>query len=228
MMLEVKPALLKSTKSTSSDVRSIANKADARDLCPRPGAFLHFRPNSSVTMRFSALLVSFVSLFFFSVGAAPTDAGTDSLGGLTVGAIINALGVGLVTHINAIITLDSLTTNQISVNFDAKNPLFIELTIDRVVSSAGLNGTVYATFDHTFAGGVVLPPFGTKNSGTFGNVTLTQGIDASLGIIPFQVLDLTTDVYIRAGTINGFLGVPITAQGLKQSGVPTNYTLVLS
>lgn len=180
-------------------------------------------------MRAGVLLVSFVSLFFFCVGAAPTEVGIESLGGLTIGAIINALGVGLVTHINAIITLDSLITNIISVNFDAKNPLFIELTIDRVVSSAGLNGTVYATFDQKFTNGVAVPPFGSKNSGTFGNVLLTQGIEASLSIIPFQVLDLiTTDVYIRAGTIGGKLGIPITIEGLKQSNVPTNYTLDLS
>ncbi|KAF8079241.1 hypothetical protein FPV67DRAFT_106037 [Lyophyllum atratum] len=180
-------------------------------------------------MRFGGLLVSFVSLFFLCVAAAPQDVGTESLGGLTIGAIINALSIGLVADINAIITLDSLTTNLISVNFDAKNPLLIELTLDRVVSSAGVNGTVYATFDQKFSNGVVVPPFGTKNSGTFGNVLLTQGIDASLGIIPLGVLDLIrTDIYVRAGTIFGKLGVPITIEGLKQSNVPTTYTLDLS
>jgi len=176
-------------------------------------------------MRFGTLLIPFVSLFFFCVGAPPAGTSTDSLGGLTIGAIINALQIGLVKDINAIITVDSLTTNIISVNFDAKNPLFIELTIDRVKSSAGLNGTVYATFDQTFANGVAVPPFGTKNSGTFGNVLLTQGIDASLNIIPYKVLDLiNTDVYIRAGTIGGMLGIPIAIEGLKQSNVPTTYT----
>ncbi|KAF9469522.1 hypothetical protein BDZ94DRAFT_1180678 [Collybia nuda] len=178
--------------------------------------------------RFSALFVPLFALFFLCVGSAPATSTSADLGGLSIGDIINALQIGLVSKINAIITLDSLTTNIISVNFDAKNPLFIELTIDRVVSSAGLNGTVYATFDHTFSKPVPVPPFGTKNSGTFGNVLLTQGVEASLDIIPFGVLDLmSTDVFVRAGTIGGFLGVPITLAGLKQSNVPTTYNLSL-
>lgn len=66
------------------------------------------------------------------------------------------------------------------------------------MSKAGLNGTVFATFDQTFSKPVVVPPFGTKNSGTFGNVLLTQGVEASLDIIPFGVLDLmSTDAFVR-------------------------------
>ncbi|KAG6864809.1 hypothetical protein C0991_007032 [Blastosporella zonata] len=147
-------------------------------------------------MRFGILLTSVVTLPFLFVAAAPASDAT--IGGLTIGAIINAIGIGIVTDINAFITLDSLTTNIISVNFDAKNPLPLELTIDRVVSSAGLNGTVFATFDQTFAKPVVVPILGTKNSGTFGNVLLTQGAIASLDIIPAGELDLiNTNVFVR-------------------------------
>ncbi|KAG6909359.1 hypothetical protein DXG01_000959 [Tephrocybe rancida] len=103
-----------------------------------------------------------------------------------------------------------------------KNPLPFELTIDRVVSSAGLNGTVFATFDQTFAKPVVLPPLGSKNSGTFGNVLLTQGADASLAIVPEGKLDLSkTNVFVRAGTIGGILGFPLEIDNLKQTAVPT-------
>ncbi|KAG5639644.1 hypothetical protein H0H81_008805 [Sphagnurus paluster] len=149
-------------------------------------------------MRFGALLVSVVSPFFLCVNAAPQAVSTQSVGGETLGAILNALNLGIVAKINTLITLDSLSTNIVSVNFDVKNPLILELTIDRVVSTAGINGTVYAKFDQTFAKPLVVPILGTANSGTFGNVLLTQGIDASLGIIPLGVLDLIkTDVYVR-------------------------------
>ncbi|KAF8167269.1 hypothetical protein B0H34DRAFT_8958 [Crassisporium funariophilum] len=143
--------------------------------------------------------------------------------------IINALGVGLVTDINAFITLDSLTTNIISVNFNVKNPLPIELTLDSVTASAGLNGTTFATFTHTFAKpGLVVSPLGTRNSGAVNNVLLTQGAENSLAIIPFGILDLTSNANVRGATIGGFLGIPVALDGLKQTAVPTNYTLDLS
>ncbi|KAG5643299.1 hypothetical protein DXG03_001226 [Asterophora parasitica] len=179
-------------------------------------------------MHLGAFLVTLgASLFFLCAGAVPSPAPAaepSTIGGVVIGEIINLLKIGLVEKINAIITLDSLETNLISVNFDgafpviptspfpnafprkpvltpaltAKNPLIIELTIDRVVSSAGLNGTVYATFDQKFTKPVVVPILGSKNSGTFGNVKLTKGVEASLDIIPYGVLDLIkTDIYVR-------------------------------
>ncbi|EDR08009.1 uncharacterized protein LACBIDRAFT_297593 [Laccaria bicolor S238N-H82] len=188
-------------------------------------------------MRIGTLLFALWSYLLVSVSAAPTVESRDF-----IGDVINALGLGLVTKINSFLTLDTLTTNLISINFDGtvknpfilpikaeplqvKNPLILELTIDRVVSSAGINGTVYATFDHKFPGGFVVPPLKTNNSGTVDNVLLTQGAMASLDIIPLGVLDLiTTDVYLRAATIKGKLGIPIPITGLKQSNVPTTYT----
>ena len=80
-----------------------------------------------------------------------------------------------------------------------KNPLAIELTLDNVSAVAGLNGTIFATFSHTFPfPGLVVPPLGTKNSGTINNVSLPQGAVASLAIIPFGILDLPdTNANIR-------------------------------
>ncbi|KAF8971797.1 hypothetical protein BDZ97DRAFT_1146098 [Flammula alnicola] len=148
---------------------------------------------------------------------------------LGIADIINALGIGLVTEIHAVITLDSLVTNLISVDFDVKNPLPIELTLDSVNAQAGVNGTVFATFNHTFpTPGLVVPPLSTVNSGTIDNVLLTQGAIASLAIIPLGVLDLNTNAQVRAFTINGALGIPIPLDGLKQSSVPTNYDLSLT
>ena len=67
-----------------------------------------------------------------------------------------------------------------------------------MVSAAGLNGTTYATFDHTFDKPLVVKPLGTANSGSVPKVLLTQGALASLDIIPVGKLDLiSTDVYLR-------------------------------
>jgi hypothetical protein len=70
-----------------------------------------------------------------------------------------------------------------------KNPLPFELTIDSIFTQAGVNGTVFAQFNKSFKSFVV-PPFGSANSGTFGNVTLVQGAIASLSIIPLGELDI--------------------------------------
>ncbi|KAF9011322.1 hypothetical protein BDQ17DRAFT_1345950 [Cyathus striatus] len=175
--------------------------------------------------RLGAFFFALLGAFLVSVGGAPAFDTTN----LSVGQIINLIGIGLVTQINAIITLDSLTTNLITVNFDVKNPLPIELTVDRIDSSAGINNTVFATFNHTFSPPLVVPILGTKNSGNISNVLLTQGAIASLAIIPLGFLDLiNTNVDLRAGTIFGQLGIPVPIDGLKQSHVPTNFTLSLS
>ncbi|KJA28381.1 hypothetical protein HYPSUDRAFT_33747 [Hypholoma sublateritium FD-334 SS-4] len=184
-------------------------------------------PLKSIDMtRLAALFSLGTSLLAFAAAVPAEIDGRSSA--LNVAQIINLLGIGLVTKIDAFITLESLETNLISIDFDVKNPLPIELTLDSVSSQAGLNGTVFATFTHTFPKpGLVVPPLGTKNSGTIDNVLLTQGATASLDIIPFGILDLNTDANIRAATIFGQLGIPIPLDGLTQSSVPTNYTLVL-
>ncbi|KAF7307582.1 hypothetical protein MIND_00553000 [Mycena indigotica] len=166
-----------------------------------------------------------------SVGAIPTvetraegEVHADNL----LGEIINALGVGFVTGVNATITLDTLTTNLLSINFTAHNPLIFELTIDRVNSTAGINGTTYTVFDHTFPKGFVLPILGSANSGSIPNVLLTKGAIASLDIIPLGYLDLlNVDIWVRALTINGKLGIPLTITGLRQKNVPAAYSLAL-
>ncbi|KAJ3513242.1 hypothetical protein NLJ89_g3059 [Agrocybe chaxingu] len=172
--------------------------------------------------KIGTLLFALFGCLLVSVGAAPTaNADVDKRD--WIGDIINFLGLGLVTQINAFITLESLTTNLITINFDVHNPLLIELTIDRVVSQAGLNGTVYASFDYTFETPFIIKGTQTANSGTVPNVLLTQGALASLDIIPYGVQDLiNVDVYARVATINGKIGIPLPIKGLKQSNVPAS------
>ena len=80
-----------------------------------------------------------------------------------------------------------------------KNPFPIEITVEKLTSSAGVNGTEYARFNHTFpAPGLVVPAFQTVNSGEIDNVLLTQGALAALNIIPLRELDLlNTDADIK-------------------------------
>ncbi|KAG7451938.1 uncharacterized protein BT62DRAFT_926136 [Guyanagaster necrorhizus] len=165
-----------------------------------------------------------LSLLLFSLAALVLGAPT--LTDLSIGDIINSLGIGLVANITVTITLESLETNLVDVAFTVKNPLPIELTLERVASSAGINSTEYASFDHTFSDPLVVPIFGTADSGVIENVLLTQGALASLSIIPLGYLDLlNTDVNLQAGTIFGQLGIPLNITGLKQEKVPTTYEL---
>jgi hypothetical protein len=99
-----------------------------------------------------------------------------------------------------------------------KNPLPFELTLKRVSTDAGLNGTVFASFDQTFTRFVV-PPLGSANSGTFGNVELVQGATASLGIIPFGELDIIeADIELKYVTIN--CGLVFLAEVIQSVTVP--------
>ncbi|KAK0479631.1 hypothetical protein IW261DRAFT_1399331 [Armillaria novae-zelandiae] len=73
-----------------------------------------------------------------------------------------------------------------------------ELTLDRIVASAGINNTVYASLDHNFTQPLVIPFFGYENTGVIQNVLLTQGALASLEIVPLKYLDVfNTTMYLR-------------------------------
>ncbi|KAJ7618038.1 hypothetical protein FB45DRAFT_1034278 [Roridomyces roridus] len=156
------------------------------------------------------------------VGASPALESRDLLG-----EIIDALGIGLVTHIDVTLTTATLSNNLVTIDFDAQNPLLFELTVDSVNAAAGLNGTNLASFQHTFdPHAVVVPPLGKANSGNITNVLLTQGVTNSLNFVPFGVLDLTSvSVNVRAGSILGIGGIPLVISGLHQTSVPTTYTL---
>lgn len=81
-------------------------------------------------------------------------------------------------------------TNLVNINFDVVNPTDADLVIDFVQADASVNGEIFAHFDQPFSNFVV-PARGTANSGTFGNVLLTQGALNSLGIIPLGELDIS-------------------------------------
>ncbi|KAH8795141.1 hypothetical protein DL96DRAFT_1827229 [Flagelloscypha sp. PMI_526] len=177
----------------------------------------------SLLGRFYAL-ISVVTLFLVASAApAPVDERAEQN---VIGDVLNFFKLGFVTQIDTAITLDTLTTNLVSVNISLKNDLPFELTIDKISSKAGVNGIVYAELDYTFPKPVVFPALGTANSGKIPDVLLTQGALESLGIISLGYLDLMeSNVSTRALTINGALGIPIPIEGLKQDNVTAVYTI---
>lgn len=68
--------------------------------------------------------------------------------------------------------------------------------IEFIQADGLINGEIYAHFDQAFSN-FVIPPGETVHSGTFSNVVLTQGVVASLGIIPFGYMDVQTVSTIR-------------------------------
>lgn len=127
-----------------------------------------------------------------------------------------------ITHIAVTITLDTLVTDLVSVNFDVHNPLDADLVIEFVQSDSGVNGVTYAQFSQPFSS-FIIPPGQTVNSGDFPNVLLTQGAIASLDIIPLQRLDVSAKTTLRVG--QG--GYQIPWLPLEQKDVPTEYNLAL-
>ncbi|KAI0063538.1 hypothetical protein BV25DRAFT_1915044 [Artomyces pyxidatus] len=147
-----------------------------------------------------------------------------ALEGITLSTSLQGLNVPpVITHIEAFITLDTLFDNMITINFDIANPLDTDLTVLFSQVDSGVNGQNYAHFDENFSG-FKIPAHGTANSGTFGNVLLTKGALASLGIIPLGVLDVFADATVVVG--DG--GYTIPWLHLSQSHVPTKYGLSLS
>ncbi|CAA7259257.1 unnamed protein product [Cyclocybe aegerita] len=127
-----------------------------------------------------------------------------------------------ITQIAVIITLESLITNLVSVDFTLHNPLDADLVIEFVQSDSGVNGLTYAQFSQPFSNFVV-PAGATVHSGEFPNVLLTQGAIASLDIIPLGYLDVQAAVTLRVG--QGGYQVPYLK--LSQNRIPTTYDLVL-
>lgn len=107
-------------------------------------------------------------------------------------------------------------------NFDVFNPFEADLVIEFVQSDSGVNGQVFAHFEQPFDN-FVIPPGQTVNSGTFGNVLLTQGAIAALDIIPLGILDIGAANTVRIG--RGGYRVPWLQ--LNQKAVPTKYDLQL-
>ncbi|KAJ7782963.1 hypothetical protein B0H16DRAFT_1494883 [Mycena metata] len=129
----------------------------------------------------------------------------------------------LITHVNVFITLDSLVTNLVSIDFDMQNPLDTELVVEFVQSNSGEFNETFAFFAAAIEN-FVIPAHGTANSGNIPNVLLTQGAIAALAIIPDEKLDIQAAATVRVGQ-NGYT---IPWLQLVQFSVPTTYSLDLT
>lgn len=85
---------------------------------------------------------------------------------------------------------------MVSVNFDVVNPTDSDLIINFVQADGSVGGEIFAHFDQPF-NSFVVPSRGTANSGTFGNVLLTQGAVKSLGIIGLGRLDIGASITVQ-------------------------------
>jgi len=145
-----------------------------------------------------------------------------ALEGSSLETSLTGTGSNLVTHIDVNIFLHTFVDNLVDVDFDVQNPFDTDITISFVQSDAGLNGITYAHFEQPFEDFVV-PAHGTANSGTIPNVLLTQGIVASLDIVPFAELDIFNAQTVLMGNNAGY---KIPWLQLQQKSVPTTYTII--
>lgn len=92
-----------------------------------------------------------------------------------------------------------LTTSLVNLNdsldFQVQNPLPISLQILSINSTAGVDGNTFIAFTHSFED-FVIPAGGSASSGTVGNATLTEGVIATLDIIPEGILDVNSTLGI--------------------------------
>ncbi|KIJ22799.1 hypothetical protein M422DRAFT_276714 [Sphaerobolus stellatus SS14] len=114
-----------------------------------------------------------------------------------------------VNNINVDISLDTLVTNLVEradyirhsiLMFTVNNPLKVPISIQHVAANGSVNGTVFVNFAQDFDNFTILPGE-VVNSGTFQNVSLVQGIDATVDIVPLGSLDIESDVVVT-GWIN--------------------------
>ncbi|KAK0220321.1 hypothetical protein IW262DRAFT_1461587 [Armillaria fumosa] len=153
------------------------------------------------------------SIFFFTLAAFVCAAPTSLRATLADSDLVSGITVTM--------TLDSLVTNLATVSFNVSNSQLVEISLDRVAMSAGVDGTEYLSFDHTFEDPLVVPILGTADSGDIADVQLTQGGLGTLPILSSKSLDLLNlDVDMRVATINGKLGITSNETGLTESDVP--------
>ncbi|KAF9264250.1 hypothetical protein L218DRAFT_258531 [Marasmius fiardii PR-910] len=192
-------------------------------------AEFHYQPdnrNDTVAQSFLTDFLTSTDTLDLSIEGDPDSTPIESLkqalSGVKLASQLNGMGQKLLQHINVFITLDSLITNLVTVDFDLTNPLDTDLEIVFLQSDGGVNGATYAHFEHTFDSFVV-PANSTVNSGSIPNVLLTQGAIASLDIIPLGILDIFGAATVRLG-VDGY---EVPWLHLNQAVVPTSYNLTL-
>jgi hypothetical protein len=157
-----------------------------------------------------------------STGSTTVTSLQPALAALKLTAGMQGIGAKMVSQVNVYIGAQSLITNLVTVDFDLVNPLDSDLVIEFVQNDSGIDGDIYAHFEHKFPS-LVVPAKGKINSGPVHNVLLTKGTLNSLGLIPRGILDLAIAITARVGPG----GYQIPWLNYQQASVPTKYNLDL-
>ncbi|KAF7298203.1 hypothetical protein HMN09_01042200 [Mycena chlorophos] len=190
----------------------------------------HYAPANANDTTAQSFLTSFIqgdSAIPLTIKGSADSSPFSSLGpaleSLTLETSVQAMDQPtLITHINVYITLESLVTNLVSIDFDFQNPLDTEITILYIQSDSGVNNETYAYFQTPLD--FVIPAHGTANSGTINNVLLTQGAVASLGLVAIGYLDVFAASTVQIGS--GGYTVPWLQ--IAEYHVPTSYSISLT
>ncbi|KAK0241921.1 hypothetical protein EDD85DRAFT_820884 [Armillaria nabsnona] len=208
---------------------------DPFDLLPGEVAFpteFHYEPSDANDTTAQAFLTRFLTTgddialsIHGDAQSTPFVSLQEALAGLQLTTMLPGMDQSnIIASIHVIITLDTLVTNLVTVTVSIHNPLDAPMVIEFVQSEASVEGVVYASFGHSFGEDFVIQPGETTVSPEIDGVLLTQGVDASLGIIPLGFLDAATANTVRIG----MGGYQIPWLKLDQDNVPTTYDLALS
>lgn len=92
------------------------------------------------------------------------------------------IGALLIKVVHTTITLETLITDEVTVNFDVENPLDTDMRVAYLQVDSGLDGTIYAQFTYQFDN-FLIPAHTIRNSGEVPHVKLPQG---ALGAFMFE------------------------------------------
>lgn len=129
--------------------------------------------------------------------STPFESLATALDGIQISTSIAGLNEpNLITHINVYISIGTIFTSEVEIDFDVFNPMDADLVIELAQADAYVEGDLYSKFTEPFDSFVV-PPGETGNSGRFGHVLLTKGALLSLPIIPLGYLDIQSAIIGR-------------------------------
>ncbi|KAL1718757.1 hypothetical protein EV715DRAFT_290908 [Schizophyllum commune] len=155
--------------------------------------------------------------------STPHESLATALDGIQISSAITGLNKPtLITHINVYISLGTIFTSEVEIDFDVYNPMEADLVIEVAQADAYVKGDQYAKFTEPYDSFVVSPGQ-TGNSGRFGHVLLTKGALGSLGIIPLGYLDIKSAITARVDAG----GYQIPWLHVDVDHVPTEYHLSL-
>ncbi|TDL24515.1 hypothetical protein BD410DRAFT_92741 [Rickenella mellea] len=167
-------------------------------------------------MKVLATPLSLFLLLCFAIGseALPAiSARQENDVGITVPQLIVEIGT------------DTFVDNTVTAELTIQNPSDVEITIDHITASAGLDGVIYASIDQSFSS-FVIPAASSASSGAIPNIPLVQGLSASLSIVGLNLDIINANVTLRSGTTSGSGGVADTISNYAQAGVTTEWTFI--